>query len=202
MTLNDLVFLPLVPGETDFTNFDCGRPDINDFFLNDAPDYQEELFGKTYVFAAESSPKTIVAAFTVANASIFTKRLPNARKKKIGYEVHSSKGNINYPAVLLGRLGVDIRYQHAHLGPQIIDFVAQWFTSEDNKSGCRHLIVDAYNESGLIDFYERNGLKLFFSTEQQEREYRNLGSDGSEKLATRLMYRDLILLKRRTIRNH
>ena len=39
MALNDLVFLPLVPGETDFSNFDCGRDDINDFFLNDASDY-------------------------------------------------------------------------------------------------------------------------------------------------------------------
>ena len=199
MTLNDLVFLPLVPGETDFSNFDCGRDDINDFFLNDASDYQEELFGKTYVFVPEDSP-TIVAAFTVANASIFTKRLPNARKKKIGYEVHQSKGLINYPAVLLGRLGVDLRYQHAHLGPQIIDFVAQWFTSDDNKSGCRHLIVDAYNEPGLIDFYQRNGLKLFFSTEQQEREYRALDVNTSEKLGTRLMYRDLILLKRNSLR--
>ena len=200
MTLNDVVFLPLVPGETDFSNFDCGRDDINDFFLNDASDYQEELFGKTYVFVPEDTPTNIVAAFTVANASIFTKRLPNARKKKIGYEVHQSKGLINYPAVLLGRLGVDLRYQHAHLGPQIIDFVAQWFTSDDNKSGCRHLIVDAYNEPGLIDFYQRNGLKLFFSTEQQEREYRALDVNTSEKLGTRLMYRDLVLLKRNSLR--
>lgn len=199
MTLDDLVFLPLVPGETDFSHFDCGRDDINDFFLNDASDYQEELFGKTYVFVPEKSPATIVAAFTVANASIFTKRLPNARKKKIGYEVHQSKGMINYPAVLLGRLGVDKHFQHEHLGAQIIDFVAQWFTSEDNKSGCRHLIVDAYNEQGLIDFYERNGLKLFFSTEEQEREYRDL-SDSGQELETRLMYRDLILLKRISIR--
>lgn len=91
MTLNDFVFLPLVPGETDFSNFDCGRDDINDFFLNDASDYQEELFGKTYVFVPEDTPTNIVAAFTVANASIFTKRLPNARKKKIGYEVHQSE---------------------------------------------------------------------------------------------------------------
>lgn len=200
MTLNDLVFLPLVPGETDFSNFDCVRDDINDFFLNDASDYQEELFGKTYVFVQEESPSNIVAAFTVANASIFTKRFPNARKKKIGYEVHQSKGLINYPAVLLGRLGVDLRYQHAHLGPQIIDFVAQWFTSDDNKSGCRHLIVDAYNEPGLIEFYECNGLKLFFSTEQQEREYRDLDGSDVEKLETRLMYRDLILIKRKSIR--
>ena len=106
---------------------------------------------------------------------------------------------INYPAVLLGRLGVDKHFQHEHLSAQIIDFVAQWFTSEDNKSGCRHLIVDAYNEQGLIDFYERNGLKLFFSTEEQEREYRDL-SDSGQELETRLMYRDLILLKRISIR--
>lgn len=201
MTLNDLLLLPLVPGETDFSDFDCGREDINDFFLNDASDYQDELFGKTYIFVREEAPSNIVAAFTVANASVFTKRLPNARKKKISYEIHQSKGSINYPAVLLGRLGVDLRYQHAHLGPQIIDFVAQWFSSDDNKSGCRHLIVDAYNEQGLIEFYERNGLKLFFSTEQQERDYRSLDADDTEKLETRLMYRDLILLKRKSIRN-
>lgn len=201
MTLNDLLLLPLVPGETDFSDFDCGREDINDFFLNDASDYQDELFGKTYIFVREEAPSNIVAAFTVANASVFTKRLPNARKKKISYEIHQSKGSINYPAVLLGRLGVDLRYQHTHLGPQIIDFVAQWFSSDDNKSGCRHLIVDAYNEQGLIEFYERNGLKLFFSTEQQERDYRSLDADDTEKLETRLMYRDLILLKRKSIRN-
>lgn len=201
MTLNDLLLLPLVPGETDFSDFDCGREDINDFFLNDASDYQDELFGKTYIFVREEAPSNIVAAFTVANASVFTKRLPNARKKKISYEIHQSKGSINYPAVLLGRLGVDLRYQHTHLGPQIIDFVAQWFSSDNNKSGCRHLIVDAYNEQGLIEFYERNGLKLFFSTEQQERDYRSLDADDTEKLETRLMYRDLILLKRKSIRN-
>lgn len=110
MTLDELLLLPLIPGETDFSNFNCGRDDINDFFLNDATNYQEELFGKTYTFVTEQSPKEIVAAFTVANASIFTKRLPNARKKKIGYEVHQSKGTANYPAVLLGRLGVDEHY--------------------------------------------------------------------------------------------
>lgn len=201
MTLDDFVFLPLIPGETDFSNFNCGRDDINDFFLNDAQNYQEELFGKTYTFVTEQSPEKIAAAFTVANASIFTKRLPNARKKKIGYEVHRAKGTVNYPAVLLGRLGVDVHYQHAHLGGQIIEFVAQWFASDENKSGCRHLIVDAYNEQRLIDFYMRNGLELFFSTEEQEKEYRSIDIPASSKLETRLMFRDLILLKRESLRH-
>ena len=35
-------------------------------------------------------------------------------------------------------------------------------------------IVDAYNEPGLIQFYEHCGLHLFFSTEEQEKKYRNI----------------------------
>ena len=60
-----LYFYRLYLRKTDFSNFDCGRDDINDFFLNDASDYQEELFGKTYVFVPEDTPANIVAAFTV-----------------------------------------------------------------------------------------------------------------------------------------
>ena len=62
--------------------------------------YQDELFGKTYYFCLPDSPSDIVAGFTVANASIFTKRLPNARQKKNGREVHHEKGLINYPSIL------------------------------------------------------------------------------------------------------
>lgn len=119
------------------------------------------------------NPSEVVAGFTVANASIFTKRLPNARQKKIGREVHHEKGLINYPSILLAQLGVDVKYRGLHLGPQIIDFVMDWFTSPDNKSGCRHLIVDAYDEPHLLEFYQRNGLNLFFSSLEQEMQYRN-----------------------------
>ena len=28
--------------------------------------------------------------------------------------------------------------------------IYEWFTSPDNKSGCRHLIVDAYDEPHLL----------------------------------------------------
>ena len=96
---------------------------------------------------------------------------------------------------MLGRLGVAHRYQHLHLGRQIIDYVKAWFSSESNKSGCRFLIVDAYNEPGLIQFYEHCGLKLFFSTEEQEKKYRNINDREGEppvKLETRLMFFDLI----------
>lgn len=199
--VTDLLFSPQGTSGLDIEAFDCGRTSVNEFFHEEAQDYQDELFGKTYYFCLPDNPSNIVAGFTVANASIFTKRLPNSRQKKIGFEVHHRKGLINYPSVLLAQLGVDVHYKGNHLGTQIINFVASWFTSTSNKSGCRHLIVDAYDEPHLLDFYQRNGLNLFFSSLEQETVYRNWNVEKDGPLETRLMFRDLILLKRPSIRN-
>lgn len=166
--LEDLEMLTIGDRNLNLQSFDCGRLEVNVFFSQQAQAYQDELFGKTYFFIHPDNPTNIVAGFTVANASIFTKHLVNSRQKKIGSEVHHEKGLINYPAILLAQLGVDVKYKGNHLGDQIIKFVENWFTNDNNKSGCRHLIVDAYNEPHLIDYYQRNGLNLFFSTIDQE----------------------------------
>lgn len=200
MDLSELIFVELGEQNLDIELFDCGRDDINDFFRNDARKYQDELFGKTYFFCLPDQPERVVAAFTVANASIFTKHLPNSRRKKIGYEVHHEKGLVNYPAVLLGRLGVDKEFRGNHIGAQIIEFVAGWFSSDESFSGCRHLIVDAYNERELIEFYQKCGMELFFSMEEQELAYRNWDVEKDGPLQTRLMFRDLILLRRPSLR--
>ena len=199
MNLSDFSFSALGNPICDLSSFDCGRADINDFFRNDALNYQQELFGKTYLFTPRNDLNKVAAAFTVSNASIFTRLLPNSRQKKVGYEVHHSKGQVNYPAVLLGRLGVDKTFSRHALGSQIVEFVAQWFAGPDNKSGCRHLVVDAYNEDWLLNLYQRCGMKPIFSSEKQEREYRQI-KDNGKALETRLLYRDLILLKRNSIR--
>lgn len=68
------------------------------------------------------------------------------------------------------------------------------------QSGCRHLIVDAYDEPHLLDFYQHNGLNFFFSSVEQEMQYRNWDIKKDGPLETRLMYRDMILLKRPSIR--
>lgn len=200
ISLDSLFMLSVGQAPLDLQSFDCGRETVNNFFRNEAQTYQDELFGKTYFYIHPNNPTEIVAGFTVANASIFTKHLGNRRQKKIGYEVHHQKGLINYPAILLAQLGVDIKYKGNHLGEQIIEFVTKWFTNNRNKSGCRHLIVDAYNEPELIDYYQRNGLNLFFSTTEQEMKYRNWNSEKDGELETRLMYRDLILLRRNSLR--
>ena len=193
--IHDYALMPFKMVESALADFNCGREDIDDFFHNKAQAYEKAMFGKTYACCPDGDPDTIMGAITVANASIFTRHLSWRRRDVIAADIEDEKSGQNYPAVLLGRLGVDRRFQHLHLGPQIIDFVKAWFSSESNKSGCRFLIVDAYNEPGLIKFYERCGLHLFFSTEEQEKKYRNINDREGEppiKLETRLMFFDLI----------
>ena len=100
---------------------------------------------------------------------------------------------MNYPAVLIGRLGVSVAYQGKglNIGTQILDYIKGWFRSFDNKTGCRFIVVDAYNNDKTLHFYEKNGFKPLYKTEQVERDFLEL-RDG-EPLETRFMFFDLKL---------
>lgn len=172
--------------------FDCGLPDLNDFFKNDVQNYSNELLGKSYCFRLDENPKIIVCAFTISNDSIKTNFLPNNRRKKVSEIIPREKQFRSYPAVLIGRLGVNKSYKGNGLGKELMDFIKSWFIESNNKTGCRFVVVDSYNEKGPIDYYSRNGFIPLFSTEAQEREY--TGVQEGKPLKTRLMYFDLIVL--------
>ena len=55
--------------------FSCGVDDLDDFFLNDADLYAEELLGKTYCWVMTEAPHRIVALFTLSNDSLKTNHL-------------------------------------------------------------------------------------------------------------------------------
>ena len=144
--------------------------------------------GKTYAFVDADALRDIVCAFTVSNASIFTNYLPNARKKQIGKNLPWEKRDLIYPAVLIGRLGVNNSFKKKRVGSELLDYIKHWFVDPDNKTGCRYLVVDAYNQPVPLAFYEANGFKYMFSSELQECEYRKIESVA--KLHTRMMYFD------------
>ena len=64
------------------------------------------------------------------------------------------------------------------------DFIKNWFRHEDNKTGCRFLIVDAYNNPRTLKFYENNNFKYLYRTEEEEELY-------FKTTMTRMMYFDL-----------
>ena len=103
----------------------------------------------------------------------------------------------SYPAVLIGRLGVNKDFRRIEgdektVGDQLMDFIKSWFIDKTNKTGCRFVVVDSYNEIAPLRYYKRNGFTELFSSEEQEKEFTNFPQE--DELTTRLLYFDLIVL--------
>ena len=174
--------------------FDCGNSDLNEFFSQDSIKYSSELLGKTYCFTLDSDDKKIITAFTIANDSVKTTNLGSGVKKRVTKNIPRAKTMRSYPAVLIGRLGVVTGIARSGLGGQVLNFIKSWFIDGKNKTGCRYIVVDAYNEDIPLAFYTKNGFDFLFNTEKEEKEFLKIKSE--EKLNTRFMYFDLILLYR------
>jgi GNAT superfamily N-acetyltransferase len=194
--LEKCLFLPLGEVISDGCfQFDCDNQDLNDFFTNDAVNYSKELLGKSHCFVLEEDRRVIVCAFTVSNDSINVDHMPGSRKKKVIKDIPRAKHMKRYPAVLIGRLGVNKEYHNAKIGTDLMNFIKSWFVDENNKTGCRYIVVDSYNENRARSFYQKNGFNYIFSEEEQEIKHTRACLD--KPLPTRLMYFDLIQLKDR-----
>lgn len=171
--------------------FECGNDDLDEFFNEDAILYDIEFLGKTYCWIKKDVPDVILAAFTLANDSIKTHGMPNKVKNRIQRSVSNPKRGRTYPAVLVGRLGVNKNFQGCgdHIGTQVMDFIKKWFGSQDNKTGCRFIVVDAVNNDSTISFYSYNGFKPIYNDENTEKTFFQI--EESESLRTRMLYYDL-----------
>jgi GNAT superfamily N-acetyltransferase len=172
--------------------FSCGDNDLDDFFSCDADNYERQLLGKSYCFRLEDDMSEVICAFTLSNSSIDARNLPNSRRKKLTENIPHEKSLSSYPATLIGRLGVSCEYGGRGIGTELMEFIKQWLLEPSAKAACRYLTVDAYNHDQTLKFYETNGFKLLFSSEQQEKEY--IGLPPERELKTRLMYFDLIFI--------
>jgi len=160
--------------------------------------FQEQLIGQTYAFTLDSEPTKIVCAFSVSNDSLRVDNIPNSRKKKVMKPIPRGKTFPAYPAVKIGRLGVDVNFRGLNIGRQLMDFIKAWFIEDANKTGCRFITVDAYNNEKATKYYENNGFTFLFGSEQSELEHINESRNENRQLPelqTRIMYFDLIKLK-------
>ncbi len=83
-------------------------------------------------------------------------------------------------AVKIGRLATKNIYQGQGVGRDILDYLKYWFTN-GNKTGCKFILVDAYNNGRTVKFYKENGFDFL--------------TVNDEKDKTRLMYFDLITFR-------
>ena len=168
-------------------SFDCGNADLNEFFCQDALPHKEQLLAETYYF----QPKELSDAgkvFPVGFISFLNDSIhiaPAERKadkkdfwkhvrKNLPYPKRSYQA---FPAVKIGRLGVASRYARHGIGTHLLTMTKDLFL-RDNRTGCRFITVDAYNDQNVVDFYKKNGFDFLWS------------KDGSD--STRIMFFDLL----------
>ena len=177
--------------------FTCKDEDITEFFTQDYADYAYQLLGKSYCFVKPDTSE-IVCAFTVANSSVKVDSLPSNLRNKLNRKIPNAKRRPQYPAVLVGQLAVSDLFSGHHVGDELLDFIKSWFIDPLNKTGCRYVIVDAVNHQKVFEYYQRNGFKFLFSSDEEEWTFlHNKGQASTtpiEPMKTRLMYFDLIYL--------
>ena len=168
--------------------FSCGYDDLDEYFLEDSPLWADQMYGKTYCFVLKDDPQTIVCAFSLSNETIRVDLLPNSQKKRFLKEIPKEKRMRRYPAVPIGRLGVDLHFANKGIGTELMQILKFWFVEPDNKAAVRYLAVDALNNPRTLNYYEKNGFAYLFKDEEQEA----VSSKMKQPLKTRYMYFDLI----------
>jgi GNAT superfamily N-acetyltransferase len=173
--------------------FTCGDEELDNFFANDALAYNTELMGNTYCWILKDDDTKIVGMFTLSNTGLQTTHLNNHPRRKLNNHIAFKKRGRTYPAVLIGRLGVNQEFQgkQYRIGAQIMAFIKRWLSDEDSKAACRFLAVDSLNTPHAIQFYERNGFTPLFPRENDEKEFYRISAD--EQLRTRMYFFDLYM---------
>ncbi len=153
-------------------SFDCGDADLNEYFHVDAIFHKKELLTQTYCLQIRAIPDLVIALLDFCNDTVQLRKYSNT----INIDIDERKRYSSLPAVKLTRFGVAKEYQSMSIGTNTLNMVKKFFTI-DNRTGCRFVTVDAYNQPRVINFYEKNGFKLL--------------TDKDKKKNTRSMFFDL-----------
>jgi len=166
--------------------FDCGEDDLNEFFKEDAMYHKEHLLAETYFFqpikATNEGLFYPVAFISFLNDHIpLTRKERKTEKKSFWKDIkkhipHKLSHYSTFPAVKIGRLGVHKDYQKNHIGSYLLNMTKEFFLTQ-NRTGCRFITVDSYNNEVTINFYKKNGFQFLWNEDKDEN--------------TRIMYFDL-----------
>ena len=160
--------------------FDCDDVDLNEFLFEKAKLYKNEFLATTFIL--ENSKQT-VAYYSIFNDSLKVEEEGFASKsafKRFLKELvsHPKRHLKSFPALKIGRLGIDKNFKGKGLGKLIVNNIISDTLELNQKQGCKLITVDAYNES--LAFYERLNFEYLTKNDKDDE--------------TRQMYFDLTTL--------
>jgi predicted N-acetyltransferase YhbS len=118
---------------------------LNEFIHTEALEYQQDCMGSTYVFFHQDVPMGFA---TIAMYAI------EVKETKLG-RVTSEK---RYPALLLGRLGVDNNYRKRHVGLCMVQWTVARAQVMAKEIGCRFVVV--LTRQSKVGFYKECGFEV------------------------------------------
>jgi GNAT superfamily N-acetyltransferase len=139
-------------------DFDCGDGDLNEFLKSDSLNYYNGKIAVTYLLLCDNLP---VGFFCLSNDAVELKGKEKNELRKLG------KAQKTYPALKIGRLGIDKSRWNKGYGTFIIKHTIGFGIVHSKKAGCRYLTVDAYNKDLPIKFYSNNGFKKLLTDEEK-----------------------------------
>ena len=113
-------------------------------------DHRRELLTQTYCFyPAGKTQRDYAALIDFCNDAVRLEKVTTKTRE----EIPESKRHYRYyPAVKITRLGVSNRAKGKNVGSFLLETVKHFFL-RDNRTGCRFVTVDAYNNARVLNFY-------------------------------------------------
>lgn len=143
--------------EYTFKPFDCGNHDLNLFLFDDSKTYLKNRLSVTYIL---ENDKETIGYFSVSNDKLSIADTTKAKWRRIKRLFSHNMHRKDYPAVKIGRLAIDKRYQGSRIGSDILNFIKCMF-KENNRTGCAFITVDAL--PAALTFYIKNRFKCLDS---------------------------------------
>ncbi len=132
------------------TDFDCGVDSLNEWLGKRAWKNQAIGVSRTFVVTKKSEApfqEIVIGYYCLSSAAIDRIELPKSKQRNMPDPI---------PAVLIGRLAVDVRYQGQKIGLSLLQDALCRIIAASQSIGVAYILVHALDDAAKR-FYEING---------------------------------------------
>lgn len=146
---SDLSFVPFKADTAAIMSFDCGNDELNEFLRTDeVMEFEREHLGKTTLVYCHGE---LAGYYTIYADSL--------KRTYVGKHGSLSKASTMHvksiPAIMVGRLAVDRKWQGRGVGKAILERIAMYALDNSHHLGIRLILVQARLDA--VPFYEKSG---------------------------------------------
>jgi len=137
----------------DRAGFDCGTPELNEYFKKFALQDTRKNLSWIFVLVEDTQPSQVIGYFSLSQYAVKPNGLPEHLKKKL-------PPSREVPCTLLGRLAVNLKYKGQGFGYELLFFAMKYAVKASENIASFALIVDAKDHIAK-SFYVKYGFLEF-----------------------------------------